>query len=72
MIWSVVPMEMIFPQSDTGASRGKMATLQLQDVTLIVEITGFGQARIDRLISPRASDYLKPEWMPGQVIQLSP
>ncbi|GMA61500.1 hypothetical protein GCM10025859_19400 [Alicyclobacillus fastidiosus] len=32
---------------------------------LVVNRTPNGEATISRVISPRASDYLRPDWQPG-------
>ncbi len=72
MIWSIVPSEFIFQGYYEPPAQGKKETLHISGVTMIVEVTGFGQAKIERLISPYARDYLRPEWMPGQVIRLFP
>ncbi len=72
MIWSIVPSEFIFQNLYEPPTQGKKETLHVGGVVMVVEVTGFGQAKIERLISPNAGDYLKPEWMPGQVIRLFP
>jgi YlzJ-like protein len=40
--------------------------------TLIIEPRGDGTATIVRLISPLATDYLRPEWQPGSLILQRP
>ena len=72
MIWSIVPTEFIFQSAESQPTQAKKETLHIGGVTMIVEVTGFGQAKIERLISPYPRDYLKPEWMPGQIIRLFP
>ncbi len=72
MIWSIIPNEFIFRELDDKPPQVEKQTLHIQGVTMIVEVTGFGEARIERLLSPYPRDYLKPEWMPGQMIRLFP
>ncbi len=72
MIWSIVPDEFIFQGADEPPAPAKKATLHIDGVTMIVEVTGFGEAKIEQLISPHPRDYLKPEWAPGSVIRLFP
>lgn len=44
--------------------------LELGEARLVVEEAGSGQARVVRLISPRAEDYLDPRYQPGETISL--
>lgn len=49
-----------------------MREVRTGDVTMLCSVTENGMGRIERLISPRPSDYLNPEWQPGQFVQLWP
>lgn len=70
MYWSVVPIEVAYAGYDDPSQQPKLTIIRHAGVTMEVESVGPAQVRIHRLISPHASDFMKPEWMPGQVITL--
>ena len=68
--WSIIPVETAFAGYDDPSVQPKLVEIEHQGVTMIVEHIEFSQVKIHRLLSPRASDYLKAEWSPGQTIKL--
>ncbi len=68
ILWSVVPEETVFAGFGEPGSLPQLQTIERDGVTMVVEWLGPAQARLHRLISPRAIDYLRPEWAPGQMI----
>ena len=69
-IHSIIPDEEIFRGWETH--RPRFAELTLNGVTMQVERINDTQARIVRLISPNANDYLNPSLAPGSLIEFVP
>lgn len=70
--WSILPLEMVLEGYDDPRVQSKFIEMQIQGVTMVVESISPGQVKIHRLISPCPADFLKPEWAPGQIVNLSP
>lgn len=68
--WSIIPLEAVMEGYDDPAAQPKLMEVRQGGVTLLVEPLEGGQAKLHRLLSPNASDYLKPEWAPGQLVHL--
>lgn len=67
LLWSVVDAAAVF---DTGEHREALREVVFGHVTMMVSPQDNGMGKIERLISPNALDYLKPEWQPGEMIAL--
>jgi len=68
LLWSVVDASVVF---DTGEVPSTQREVAVAGVRMLVTPQENGMARVDRLISPNALDYLKPEWQPGSLVALS-
>ncbi len=68
--WSIVALEDAMQGFADANQYPELHTVEVQGALMEVEFVGPFQAKIHRLLSPVASDYLKPEWMPGQIIQM--
>lgn len=66
IFWSIIPLECVMEGFDEGESYARLEYIEWQGVTMLVERSAPGRARIHRLVSPRPNDYLRPEWAPGQ------
>ncbi|WAH35350.1 YlzJ-like family protein [Alicyclobacillus dauci] len=70
MHWTILSDYEIFasnPPESSAASRTE--EIRVGDALLIVERTVDGHATIQRVISPKAADYLRAEWQPGMPYQ---
>ncbi|PWI58233.1 YlzJ-like family protein [Sulfoacidibacillus thermotolerans] len=71
ILWSVIPIETVLDGYDDPTRQPKLQTIEFGGATLVVEWLGYGQMRIHRLISPRPADYLRADWAPGQIVDLT-
>jgi hypothetical protein len=69
-IYSIMPMEVIFAGTETQTY--DYYELTLNGVTMQVEKVGLNQAKIVRLLSFRADDYLNAAYLPGTIITFNP
>lgn len=67
VIWSPIPTNVLFEE---GGDPPEVREVQLGDVTLVCSVMENGMGRVERLISPRATDYLNVQWQPGTVVPL--
>lgn len=68
MHWTTLSDAEIFamPQATSvDGSTGTTEEITVGHAVLVVTRAASGEATISRVISPRASDYLRPEWQPG-------
>lgn len=73
MHWTTLSDYEIFADSvalDQMSNHVQQEEITVGDALLIVERDANGHAIIHRLVSPRASDYLRPEWQPGMMVQM--
>lgn len=69
--WSIMPLETVLEGFEDAHSYPELHTIHLQGGALMeVEVVGPAKGRVRRLISPRAADYLRVEWMPGAMVAL--
>ncbi len=59
--WSIRP----FADVMAGFEPAELQEVQVGSATMLISSVN-GTQRIERLISPRPNDYLRPEWQPGQ------
>lgn len=76
MFYTIVPLEIIFREEEPEEeepSKDKMDEIEIKQsgVTLLVQPHLPGQYKINRIISTNPSDYLKPDWQPGSIINLN-
>jgi hypothetical protein len=69
-IYSIFPVETIFEGWEESPP-ARTENIVLNGLNMQVEIINFHQAKVVRLNSTEPNDYLKPEWQPGRVIELS-
>lgn len=67
ILYTPLPLEQVLAGID-GLQAPEEVTIG--DMTLQVELLPRGEARVVRLISPRAEDYLDPAYAPGATIRL--
>lgn len=65
VLWTVVPLEMVFP---TEVSNAKYEQIQHLGVQMEVEKISDNQCRIVRILSTNPQDYLRSEIQPGTVL----
>ncbi|WP_229776522.1 YlzJ-like family protein [Alicyclobacillus cellulosilyticus] len=68
-MWTIVPASLLW--DGFGESSPRWVEVEHEGVTMLVVPQGDGFARLERLISPRPGDYLRPEWQPGARISLA-
>lgn len=68
--WSIVPLETVLEGYDEPARQPLLQEIDYHGVAMIVESVGVAEVKIHRLLSPVPADYLRPEWLPGQIIRL--
>ncbi|WP_235589067.1 YlzJ-like family protein [Tepidibacillus decaturensis] len=66
IFYSTIPIETVFDGFDQMKLNYK--EVQMGHMTMVVEPTSDYQAKIVRLISPVAQDYLNPKYQPGQTL----
>ncbi|HZG86770.1 YlzJ-like family protein [Paenibacillus sp.] len=66
ILYTPLPLEQIFQGIEDLKSPVDIA---MADITMQVEPVSATEARIVRLISPRAEDYLNPAYAPGRIIR---
>lgn len=71
IIHSTVPAELIFAEFDR-LEQQKLREMEIDGVSMIVELTGDNAGRIVRLLSPNPQDYLNPRFAPGNSITFRP
>ncbi|WP_309122970.1 YlzJ-like family protein [Paenibacillus sp.] len=68
ILYTPVPLEQVFQGIEDVKCPEEVV---VGDMTLQVEMLAQGEARVVRLISPRAEDYMNPAYMPGTVFRLT-
>jgi hypothetical protein len=56
--------------ADESAAPPKYFTIDLGEAKMVVSPADQWHVRVERLISPRAQDYLDPRWQPGSLLRL--
>jgi len=67
--WSVIPFADVMAGYEIN-QKETFEEVTMGHVTMVVIPESHGMGRIQRLISPVASDYLKSEWQPGCLIAM--
>lgn len=65
--YTPIPLEQVFQGIENVCCPEDIV---VGDMTLQVERLDHGEARVVRLISPRAEDYMNPAYAPGTVFRL--
>ena len=68
ILYTAVPLELIYQGIEELQAPREVA---VGDMTLQVELLPHGEAKVVRLISPRAEDYMNPAYMPGTIFRLT-
>ncbi|MCI0183644.1 MAG: YlzJ-like family protein [Acidibacillus sp.] len=71
ILWSIVPIETVLEGYDDPSRQAKLEAIEYRGATLMVEWIGYGQMRIHRLISPRPADYLREDFSPGKILDVT-
>lgn len=71
IIHSVVPMEIIFENSEK-VEKQEIKEVSFGHATMLIEPINSFEGRIVRLISPDPQDYLNPRYAPGETITFRP
>lgn len=69
MLWTIVPIEKVF--ADLQKVDQPLREVSRDGITMLVREGNQGMGTIERIISPNPQDYLKPQWQPGVVVELS-
>ncbi|WP_196220223.1 YlzJ-like family protein [Terrilactibacillus tamarindi] len=69
-MYTIYPEEVIF--SDTEPKSNNQMTLNIQGVTLVVEVENQNQLKIIRLISSNPQDFLDERFQPGEQVVMKP
>ena len=67
VLWTIYPPEVVMRSESPGESSQRMEVSRDNRV-FVVSQSSDGQRQIERLISSDPSDYLNPEWQPGQIL----
>ncbi|MGE5675666.1 MAG: YlzJ-like family protein [Mycobacterium leprae] len=70
ILWTVMPLELAL--AEPVARDQQTVEVYSEGRLLSVLPNGDGTARVVRLISAAASDYLDPRWQPGASVPLNP
>ncbi|MGI5839607.1 MAG: YlzJ-like family protein [bacterium] len=70
MLYTIVPMETVMQGIETFSPT--YSEIEQEGRRLLVEPLGLTEARVIRLLSPDAQDYLLPQWQPGSIVKFSP
>ncbi|OGX68395.1 MAG: hypothetical protein A2189_08310 [Paenibacillus sp. RIFOXYA1_FULL_44_5] len=70
IIHSIIPMETIFAGFES--MNEQFTEIDYMGIKMQVQMMNGNQAKIVRLFSPIASDYLNPKFAPGQIIGFHP
>ncbi|MCL6445527.1 MAG: YlzJ-like family protein [Alicyclobacillus sp.] len=68
LLWTIVPVDAVM--DDPSAPSPEYQEITREGVTMLVTPMENGYGRLERLVSPRPQDYLRPEWQPGAMIPL--
>jgi len=70
LIWSIIPEETIFAESEIKKSAAQPKMINYQGCQMLVQPQGNGKGQIVRLLSGDLKHYLDPRFYPGQEIKL--
>ncbi len=70
ILYTTLPLELVLAGMDEH--QPNYHEMEIDGITMIVEMTNMQQGRIVRMISPNPYDYLNPLYAPGEMVSLSP
>ena len=68
ILYTPMQLELVLEGFDT-TQYPDYKEIQFDGVPMLVEGAGFGQRRIIKLLSTNPYDYLRPEFLPGSIIE---
>lgn len=68
ILYTQMPLELVLEGFDT-TKYPEYKEVVYKGVPMLVEETGFGAKKIIKLLSTQPSDFLKPELLPGSLIE---
>jgi hypothetical protein len=71
LLYTIVPVEAIFSDDDPdeGLISNDTMVVEIDGTRLLVQQSGFGHGKVERIISTDPQHYLDPRWQPGSVIR---
>ena len=69
MLYTIVPMEQIFPANSEQKEQGVEAVLDIDGRRAICRRDHEGRWRLERLLSTDPNDFLDPRWQPGSIVR---
>lgn len=69
LIWSVVPNQMIWQTTQKNETTTQKM-IYIKGVQVVVEPTSAGKGRICQVLSTDPKDFLRPEFAPGQIVNM--
>jgi hypothetical protein len=72
LLYTIISPEFIFEETDSQTENGEPEVeIKRGSLSLMVQPLPSGQARVTRIISTDAQDYLNPQWQPGSIMSIS-
>ena len=68
ILYTPMQLELVLEGFDT-TKYPEYRNIEYQGVAMVVESAGFGRQKIVKLLSTNPFDYLKPELVPGSLIE---
>ncbi|MCY0870429.1 MAG: YlzJ-like family protein [Firmicutes bacterium] len=68
ILWTVMDPAVVF--ADESVEPPKHVTIDMGGAKMVVSPVDLWHVRVERLISPRAQDYLDPRLQPGSLLRL--
>ena len=71
LLYTIVPAEAIFSEDnpDEGLVSNDTMVIEMEGAQLLIQQSGFGHGKVQRIISTDPQHYLDPRWQPGSTIQ---
>jgi len=70
LLYTIIPPEYIFEESDPETEQEAEFEIKRGSLSLLVQPLPGGQAKVSRIISTNAQDYLNPQWQPGSIMSI--
>ena len=69
ILYTPMQLELVFEGLEE-MKHPEVREVTMDGVRLLIEDVGGGQGKVQKVLSTRPKDYLKPEFMPGAKVQL--
>ena len=73
ILYTIIPPEIIFDEPDSQKEEEQQSDVEIKrgGLSLMVQPLPGGQAKVTRIISTNAQDYLNPQLQPGTIMSIS-